>query len=114
MSNFLITQGNSGTYVVGPYCWPYPNISGFETFPVHGRNPQILPMDYDDNPSVPWKSQQNASKKLKSYSSEMTEETRNKWAAQLKKVHQLCTEGKEAEARSWPTAEAADSALKVC
>lgn len=68
MSNFLITQGNSGTYVVGPYCWPYPNITGFETFPLHGRNPQILPMDYDDNPSVLWKPQQNASKKLKSIS----------------------------------------------
>ena len=29
----------------------------------------------------------------------MSQETRNKWETQLKKVHQLCTEGKEAEAK---------------
>ena len=39
-----------------------------------------------------------ATKKLNAFSSEMSEETRNKWATQLKKVHRLCEEGQEEQA----------------
>jgi hypothetical protein len=41
-----------------------------------------------------------AVKRVESFSTEMTEEAKNKWITGLKKVHQLCEEGKEAEAKA--------------
>jgi hypothetical protein len=41
-----------------------------------------------------------AVKRVESFSTEMTEEAKNKWITELKKVHQLCEEGKEAEAKA--------------
>jgi hypothetical protein len=40
-----------------------------------------------------------AVKKVESYSTEMSEEARQRWIAKLKQVHELCKEGKEAEAK---------------
>ena len=37
-------------------------------------------------------------KRVESFSSEMTQESKNKWITGLKKAHQLCEEGKRAEA----------------
>jgi hypothetical protein len=39
-----------------------------------------------------------AIKKINSISSEISEETKNKWISQLKKSHQLCKDGKEEQA----------------
>jgi soluble cytochrome b562 len=39
-------------------------------------------------------------KKVEAFSSEMSEEAKNKWITQLKKAHQLCEEGKEEEAKA--------------
>ena len=41
-----------------------------------------------------------AVKRVESFSTEMSEEDKNKWISQLKKAHQLCEEGKEEEAKA--------------
>ncbi len=41
-----------------------------------------------------------AVKKVESFTSELSEEAKNKWITQLKKAHQLCEEGKEEEAKA--------------
>ena len=41
-----------------------------------------------------------AVKRVESFSTELSEEAKNKWITQLKKAHKLCEEGKEEEAKA--------------